>query len=250
MGNIIMRKTLAAISTYVAGAFASEQNLGEFIQYVGQHGKSYNTMEEFQMRFERYNRADSYIKEHYQKNGAEPSFNVAHNKFSDWTEQEYKVLLGYKPMKGKKRTPKGMKVVDVSALPASVNWRDHNAVTPVKNQAHCGSCWASLLPPSWKELTLSRPVNSSLSPSNSGSTVSRASLPTATSLSPSLAAQDAMAVITTPHSPGPETTPLTSSWRTTTSTRWLKAPASTRAKTRPVSKLYPTPMSLPTVHPT
>jgi len=137
-----MRKTLAAISTYVAGAFASEQNLGEFIQYVGQHGKSYNTMEEFQMRFERYNRADSFIKEHYQKNGPEPSFEVAHNKFSDWTEQEYKVLLGYKPMKGKKRTPKGMKVVDVSALAASVDWREKNAVTPVKNQAHCGSCWA------------------------------------------------------------------------------------------------------------
>lgn len=94
------------------------------------------------MRLERYNRAEAFIKEHYQQNGADPSFHVGHNEFSDWTEAEYKVLLGYKPMKGKKRTPKGMKAMDLSAIPTSMDWRQHNAVTPVKNQAACGSCWA------------------------------------------------------------------------------------------------------------
>jgi C1A family cysteine protease len=61
------------------------------------------------------------------------------NQFADWTKAEYKSLLGYKP---ERKQPNNITVFDTSNLAGSVDWTTQNAVTPVKNQQQCGSCWA------------------------------------------------------------------------------------------------------------
>jgi len=118
-----------------------EENFTEFMTYTAKHGKSYSTMEEFGMRHARWNRAEAYIREHNEKNGS-ANYQVGHNQFSDYTESEYNTMLGYKATKKAPQPKVEVSAAKIKALPANVDWRDLNAVNPVKNQGQCGSCWA------------------------------------------------------------------------------------------------------------
>lgn len=66
------------------------------------------------------------------------------NHFADMTHEERNAFKGYKKthsgavnMAAPDHGPVSMK-----GLPANVDWRDQNMVTPPKNQGSCGSCWA------------------------------------------------------------------------------------------------------------
>jgi len=77
-----------------------------------------------------------------QQSGSDAVFAI--NEFSDLTPEEFKKMYkGYKPS-GTPRTIPSMEDFDLTApIPTSYDWRKQSdAVTAVKDQGRCGSCWA------------------------------------------------------------------------------------------------------------
>jgi hypothetical protein len=67
--------------------------LQKFVEHTSEFGLSFGTQEEFNFRKEIFEENDKIIEEH---NAQKQSFILGHNKFSTYTEYEYKKLLGRK----------------------------------------------------------------------------------------------------------------------------------------------------------
>jgi len=102
------------------------------------HGKTYSSPEEQAMRSAIFNANVAKINAHNLKG---ESWTMAINEFADLTAQEFAIgrIGGYKP-RNLRRTATASPVSD--SLPTAVDWTTKGAVTPVKNQGQCGSCWS------------------------------------------------------------------------------------------------------------
>jgi len=100
----------------------------KYISYISEFGKQYGTKEEFNFRKALFDEKERKIAEW----NANPNktHNLGHNKFSDWTEDEFKKMRGTKI---NNNLNVEQVVLDTRDLPDSVDWRSKGAVTPVQN---------------------------------------------------------------------------------------------------------------------
>lgn len=120
----------------------SEEHLvNEFTRFKYKHGKNYNNEKEHDLRRDIFRQNLRFIHSH---NRAGKGFTVAVNHLADRTEEELKALRGFKSSNiynGGKPFP--YNPADFKDdVPESLDWRIAGAVTPVKDQSVCGSCWS------------------------------------------------------------------------------------------------------------
>ncbi|OMO92541.1 hypothetical protein COLO4_17498 [Corchorus olitorius] len=112
----------------------------EFEAWMSKYGRTYANKAEKNKRFKIFKENFEYI--HNFNNERNKTYKLSINKYSDLTHDEFVAARTGDKNPGKAPTSSPFTYAGFKDVPTSLDWRKKGAVTPIKNQGNCQSCWA------------------------------------------------------------------------------------------------------------
>jgi len=133
---------LLALVVLFATVLAITDEEREFQEFQKTYFKTYSTSEEYNYRLEVFRKN---LKKAKELDAKDHSASYGVTKFSDLTEEEFRSTYLMRNFKSPLMRGEEVPVWEATFpqdMPTSYDWTTKGVVTPVYNQAQCGSCWA------------------------------------------------------------------------------------------------------------
>ncbi|KAJ9686164.1 hypothetical protein PVL29_015183 [Vitis rotundifolia] len=149
MASVNQYQYICLALLFVLAAWASQaaaRNLHEASMYerhedwMVQYGREYKDADEKSKRYKIFKDNVALI-ESFNK-AMDKSYKLSINEFADLTNEEFRASRNRFKAHICSTEATSFKYENVTAVPSTVDWRKKGAVTPIKDQGQCGSCWA------------------------------------------------------------------------------------------------------------